>query len=214
MPLRRSTLPNVITLARTLVAPVVSILTFVPGFGSRLLAFILFTAAALSDLWDGYLARKHGWITPFGTLMDPIADKLLILATFLPFYLISHSPDPIGTLPYWGVLPLWVLAVVFGREILITVMRAFAARQGKVIAAERAGKQKAFAQNFFSGTTLLWYALRTAAEQRGWTGPVWEAWRAFHGVVLGVTLLAAIILTVYSMVVYLRVWRLRMSEAG
>ena len=80
----------------------------VPG---RTAAFVLFVAAALSDLWDGYLARKHGWITDVGKLLDPIADKLLIVCTFIPFYILSHSAEPLNRVPWWGTLPLWVLVV-------------------------------------------------------------------------------------------------------
>src|SRR5690606_12787865 len=104
--LSRSTIPNVITVGRVILAPVVAFLVFVPSFGARLLAFILFVVAAVSDLWDGYLARKHGWISDFGKLMDPLADKLLLVATFVPFYILSHRAGPVGSLPYWGDLPL------------------------------------------------------------------------------------------------------------
>lgn len=211
--LQWSTLPNAITVGRILLAPVVVFLVFVPSFGPRLMAFILFLVAAFSDLWDGYLARKHGWISDFGKLMDPLADKLLLVATFVPFYILSHRPGPVGWLPYWGTLPLWVLLVVFGREALITVMRALAARKGAVIPAGKAGKYKALSQNFFSGTVLLWYALQSAALEHGWTGPVWKAWQSFHGAVLGLALLVAVVLTVYSLVVYLRGWRSMVREA-
>ena len=81
----RSALPNIITVARILLAPVVFALLFVPSFTARFVGWILFLIAAFSDLWDGYLARKHGWISDFGKLLDPIADKLLLAATFLPF---------------------------------------------------------------------------------------------------------------------------------
>lgn len=212
--LSRSKLPNVITIGRILLTPAIALLVFVPDGGARLLAFVLFLVAGVSDLWDGYLARKHGWTTDFGTLMDPIADKLLLVATFVPIYLLSHRADPILSLPFWGTLPAWVLIVVFGRELLVTAIRAVAARRGVVIAAGQAGKYKAFAQNFFSGTTLLWYALRTFAGERGWTGPVWEGWQAFHGVVLALALLTAVVLSLYSLVVYLRAWRPRAREGG
>lgn len=211
--LRRSRLPNLITIGRIVLTPAIALLVFVPDGGARLLAFALFVVAGLSDLWDGYLARKHGWTTDFGTLMDPVADKLLLVAVFVPIYMISHQPGPLAALPYWGALPAWVLIVVFGRELLVTGARAVAARKGIVIPAGRAGKQKAFAQNFFGGTALLWYALRTMAEERGWTGAVWEAWQAFHGAVLGLSLLAAVVLTLYSLVVYVRLWR-PLAEKG
>src|SRR3972149_1483519 len=94
--LHRSTLPNAITVARIALAPVVGLLLFVPTFTARFIAWILFLIAAFSDLWDGYLARKHGWISDFGKLVDPIADKLLLIVTFVPFYILSHGASAHG----------------------------------------------------------------------------------------------------------------------
>lgn len=204
--LRSSALPNIITVARVVVTPLVFILILPADFGSRIAAFLLFVAAGLSDLWDGYLARKHGWISDFGQLMDPIADKLLLASTFIPFYVVSHRPGPLAELPFWGVLPMWVLLVVLGREVLITVLRAIAARRGLVLPAGKVGKHKAVTQNVFIGATILWYALRVAGEEQGWTAPLWELWQAFHGAVLAATLLIAVVLTLYSMVVYMGQW--------
>lgn len=212
--LSRSTIPNVITVGRVILAPVVAFLVFVPSFGARLLAFILFVVAAVSDLWDGYLARKHGWISDFGKLMDPLADKLLLVATFVPFYILSHRAGPVGSLPYWGDLPLWVLLVVFGRELLITIMRMVAARRGSVVPAGKMGKWKALSQNIASGAILLWYALQTEAHAEGWAGPFWDFWQVFHGVVLALVLLVSVALTVLSLVVYLWNWRAMVREAA
>lgn len=203
---RRSTLPNAITVGRIVLAPAILLLLLDEDASARLLAFVLFLVAAFSDLWDGYLARKHGWISDFGKLVDPIADKLLLVVTFVPFYVLSHRPDA-QPLPLWHTLPLWVVLVVFGRELLITVIRALAARRGIVIPAGKAGKYKALAQNIFIGTAIFWYALESAARENGWAGRGWEAWKSFHGAVLAVTLLAAVALTVYSLVVYLWGWR-------
>lgn len=211
--LDRSTLPNAITVGRILLAPAVFFLVFVPEFGARLLAFALFLVAAFSDLWDGYLARKHGWISDFGKLMDPLADKLLLVATFVPFYILSHGPGPVGKLPFIGELPLWVVLVVFGREALVTAMRAVAARRGAVVPAGRAGKSKAVFQNIFSGAVLLWYAVQTEAYRRGWSGPAWETWQTVHGLVIVATLVIAVTLTLYSLGVYLAGWRAMVREA-
>ncbi len=207
-PGRRLNLPNLITLARIGVCPVLFWLALQPGTGARFGAFVLFIAAALSDLWDGYLARKHGLITDVGKLLDPLADKLLLVVTFIPFYIISHRPGPANGLPWWGPLPVWVLVVIFGREAAITLFRSYASRRGVVIAAGRSGKYKAFTQNLFVGGLLLWYPLRQLAADRGWIGSgVWRAWMSFHGVWIGLTLLLAVVLTVYSMIDYLWSYR-------
>jgi CDP-diacylglycerol---glycerol-3-phosphate 3-phosphatidyltransferase len=200
-------IPNAITLGRVVLTPIIFFLVLAPGFWPRLLAFLLFLTAAFSDLWDGYLARKHGWISDFGKLMDPLADKLLLVATFLPFYLISHSTGPGTQFPYWGQLPGWVLIVVFGREALVTVVRQLAARRGRVIPAGREGKLKAVFQNIFSGATIFWYALQSAAVANGWDTAFWAGWqRWLHGPVVMISLVVALTLTVYSMVVYLISW--------
>ncbi|MGH7576564.1 MAG: CDP-diacylglycerol--glycerol-3-phosphate 3-phosphatidyltransferase [Longimicrobiales bacterium] len=205
--LERRTLPNAITVARIALAPVIFLLLFVPTFTARFIAWLLFLTAAFSDLWDGYLARKHGWISSFGQLFDPIADKLLLVATFIPFYVLGQRGAPDTRLPFIDALPLWIVIVVFGREALVTTLRSLVARRGVVIPAGREGKLKAVFQNIFIGTTIFWLALQTAAVRHGWDGILWEFWRGFHGLVLLVSLVIAVTLTIYSMMVYLWEWR-------
>lgn len=188
-------------------APIVTVLLFMPTFTARFIGWILFLIAAFSDLWDGYLARKHGWISNFGKLVDPLADKLLLACTFVPFYLLSHSPDGAHQMPYIGRLPLWIVLIIFGREAFITVVRSVAAKRGVVIPAGRAGKQKAVFQNIFIGGAILWYALQSASRNNGWNGDLWANWQVFHGWFLITSLALAVFLTVYSMVVYLVAWR-------
>jgi len=203
-------LPNGITVARVVAAPVVFALILGGGFGQLVVAFILFVAAGLSDLWDGYLARRRGQITDFGKLADPIADKLLVLATFIPFYIVSlreAGMTEVEVVPFWGRMPLWVLIVILGREVVVTVFRGFAKRKGVVIAAGKAGKYKALFQNFFIGSEILWLALRTRALEQGWDTPFWSFWKVFHGSFVAVTLAIALILTALSLFVYL--WRYR-----
>jgi CDP-diacylglycerol---glycerol-3-phosphate 3-phosphatidyltransferase len=204
---RRWTLPNLITLGRIAVCPVLFAMVMAPGAGVRIAAFWVFIVAALSDVWDGYLARKHGWITDVGKLLDPLADKLLLAATFIPFYLISRRPGSVDDVPFWGPLPLWVVVVIFGRELFITLFRAWAARRGVVIAAGRSGKHKALVQHLFNGGFLLWLPLAELAAERGWSGLAWATWSAFHGAWVGLTLAFALYLTVYSLFDYL--WRYR-----
>ena len=201
-------LPNLITIARIGLAIVIIPLLFVDRFDARIAAFLIFLVAAFSDLWDGHLARKHGWISDFGKLVDPIADKLLLATTFIPFYILSHSGDPYGDLVAVGALPLWIVVVIFAREILITVIRSVAARKGTVIPAGRSGKLKAVFQNIVIGTAIFWLALNSAALTYGWTGTrEWAYWTWFHGAVFIISLAIAVFLTVYSLIVYLWEWR-------
>jgi len=208
----RLTLPNLITFGRILVTPLVAWFVLSPGTTLRLAGFVLFLAAALSDIWDGYLARKHGWITDMGKLLDPLADKLLLAVTMIPIYLISHRPGDENAVPFWGPLPLWVVLVILGRELFITLFRGYASRRGVVIAAGRSGKHKALVQNLFVGGLLLWYPLLQWAHGAGVAGTAaWGVWAFFHRTWIGVTLALALVLTIYSMLDYL--WRYR-SLAG
>ncbi|HEX8272126.1 MAG TPA: CDP-diacylglycerol--glycerol-3-phosphate 3-phosphatidyltransferase [Longimicrobiaceae bacterium] len=201
-------LPNWITLGRIVLALVLVPLLFVDGFGPRLGAWFIFLIAAFSDLWDGHLARSQGLITDLGKLLDPLADKLLLAATFVPLYLISHSDRPDARFPWFGgAFPLWILLVIFGREAFITVFRSWAARRGVVLAAGKAGKYKAVVQNIFIGAAILWYALQSKARADGWNGPLWAGWQQFHFGFTVVALSVAVFLTVYSLVVYMRGFR-------
>lgn len=208
----RWTLPNIITLLRIAATPAVFLLALAPSVGARFGAFVLYLVAAFSDVWDGYLARRYGWVTDMGKLLDPLADKLLLVATFVPFYIVSHRPGEVGDVPWWGPLPLWVVVVVFGRELAVTLFRSWASRRGTVIAAGKSGKRKALFQSLFSGGLLLWYPLHDLALVRGWQGGAWEAWSAFHGGFVAVTLGVAVFLTMYSMVVYF--WSYRSLVTG
>ena len=203
----RFTLPNIITVARIAACPVIFYLTLASGLGARLMAFVLFVVAGLSDVWDGYLARRYDLITDMGKLLDPIADKLLLVATFVPFYMISRRGTEVGLIPWWGVMPLWVMVVIFGRELFITLFRGYAARRGVVIPAGKAGKRKALFQALFMGGLLLWYPVKAMAVEGHWSGLLWTAWSWFHGAWVAITLGMAIVLTVYSMLDYLWSYR-------
>jgi CDP-diacylglycerol---glycerol-3-phosphate 3-phosphatidyltransferase len=206
-------LPNLITLGRIVLAVLIFPLLFVDRFDLRFLAFVIFLVAAFSDLWDGHLARSRGLVTDLGKLLDPLADKLLLGSTFLAFYFLSHREQPETAFPWFGgVFPLWIMLVVFGREIFITLFRGYAARRGVVIAAGTAGKYKTVFQNIFIGTAILWYALDAAARARGWAGGGWETWRSALYTLSVVTLSIAVILTIYSMLVYL--WGYRSLDAA
>jgi len=209
-------LPNVITVARFVAAPVIFALILSGGFAELILAFVIFVSAGVSDLWDGYLARRRGQITDFGKLADPLADKLLVLATFIPFYAVSLRVGfgDLPVVPYWRILPLWVLIVVLGRELLVTLFRGFAKRKGVVIPAGRAGKYKALFQNLFIGGEVLWLALRARALERDWSSPFWSFWQVLHGSYVAITLMVAVLLTAYSLVAYVWKYRALVARTG
>jgi len=126
-------LPNVLTILRILLTVIFITLFYQNGLASRLLALIVFTLASLTDYFDGYLARKHNLITPFGKLMDPIADKFLILSAFFIFMQLQ-------------LIAAWMFIVIFAREVIVTGLRLTAVKRGAVLAAEEAGKLKTVLQ--------------------------------------------------------------------
>src|SRR5437016_8291136 len=82
--LMRWTLPNILTLARICLTPVLALLPFIQGYWPKVIAFLFFLAASASDVVDGYLARRHNQVSALGELLDPVADKLLLFAPLMP----------------------------------------------------------------------------------------------------------------------------------
>ena len=126
-------LPNVLTLLRILAVPVVVVALLGETPNGDALAAAVFALAAATDGLDGYFARSRDAVTTFGKLMDPIADKLLIVAALVSLVSLDR-------------LEAWVAMVIIAREFAVTVMRAIAAERGIVIAASRLGKVKTVLQ--------------------------------------------------------------------
>ncbi len=209
------TLPNILTLARIGLAPVIALLPFIEGYWPKVIAFVIFVAAAVSDVVDGYLARRAASRSPTsGKLLDPAADKLLLFATLVPIYWLTRHPTVLYGIPWWGSLPLWVALMLVGRELLMTLFRWQAQRHGVVIPAGREGKLKAIFQDVFIGATIAWFAWRDFLVKTGITGRMRDAWDEFHGAVVAVTLALALFLTVYSFAVYLYRYRALLRAAA
>ncbi len=202
------TLPNILTLARIALTPVIALLPFIQGWVPNFIAFLVFLAAAISDIYDGRLARRRDQVTDLGTLLDPLADKLLLVATLIPIYWITRYSWREYAIPWWGNLPVWVLVLLLGREAFMTGFRWWGKRRGVVIAAQRAGKLKTIVQDVFIGATILWFAWKDLATARGWRrGWLGAMWEQFHGAVVAVTLAIAIVITLLSLVLYLYRYR-------
>ncbi|HEX3927446.1 MAG TPA: CDP-diacylglycerol--glycerol-3-phosphate 3-phosphatidyltransferase [Gemmatimonadales bacterium] len=202
------TAPNLLTIARIAITPVVALLPFIQGYWPKLACFVIFVAAAVTDVIDGRMARRRNQVTDLGKYLDPIADKLLLFATLGPIWWISRQRQELYDIPIWGSIPLWVCLLLVGREIAMTVLRAWAQTRGVVIAAEHAGKIKAVLQNVFIGGTLTWFAFRDAVHQEGWDHARFaNYWHQFHGGFVAATLVIAVTLTIYSFVTYLVQYR-------
>jgi CDP-diacylglycerol--glycerol-3-phosphate 3-phosphatidyltransferase len=196
-------LPNGLTVARIIVTPAIAALPFVESSTARAAAFVLFLAAAISDWFDGYYARTRKQETDLGRMLDPLADKLLLVGTFVPMYFMSQEFEFITPFGNYD-LPWWVVAIVLGREVTMTWFRQFAAKRGVVIAAIWPAKWKTTIQLIWSGAAYFWFFVATLMRERDWTGPISRNIGWFAGTVGAVSMLLAIALTLYSLFVYMR----------
>lgn len=134
-------LPNKITIARIILVPIMMIIPFLGieatilhGMSvSNLIILAIFLIASFTDFLDGYIARKRNIVTNFGKFLDPIADKLLVLAALV---MLVES----------GMMPAWIPIVISAREFMVSAIRMLAATEGKVIAASKLGKIKTVTQ--------------------------------------------------------------------
>lgn len=133
----QSNLPNNLTLIRLLLIPVFVVLI---EFDHYFWAAVLFAVAAFTDYLDGYLARKLKQVSDFGKLMDPLADKLLVMSALI---MLVGQRDLFNADPF---VPAWIVVLILARETWVTGLRSLAANSGKVVAAGSAGKIKSFLQ--------------------------------------------------------------------
>ena len=122
-------LPNKLTISRIVLTFVFMAFLYTSGVTAKVLALVTFLLASLTDAADGYLAKKNNQVTDFGRLMDPIADKVLVLAALLAFV-------------ERGVVPAWMAVIIIFREVTVTGLRILALTKGKVLQAESGGKHK------------------------------------------------------------------------
>jgi CDP-diacylglycerol--glycerol-3-phosphate 3-phosphatidyltransferase len=218
-------LPNAISAARIAVSPLIALLPLVPSPLWRTFAFVLYVVSAVSDYVDGWLARTRGLITDLGKTLDPLADKLLLVATFVPMLILQGAPSDavsafLGSVlfvppasrfafpfvTWFGTytLPWWVVVVVIGREAFMTIFRQVASGRGVVIAAIWPAKWKAGMQYVWVGAAYFWFAAQTLALHKGWSGSLWSFVSNLTGLVGVATMSAAVLLTFWSLVLYLR----------
>ena len=183
------------------------------------MAFLLFTIAAVTDYIDGQLARSRKQETDLGRMLDPLADKLLLVATCIPMFLLmrpgAHDADAWAikatnnVFPFrtpFGAIPLvwWVLAIVLGRELLMTLFRQIAARRGIVIAAIGPAKWKTALQLVWLGSAYCWFFAATLAVTRQWDSTLWNVIANVIGLVGVSAMTGSVALTLYSLALYVR----------
>ncbi len=194
-------LPNKLTLARIGLTGLFVMAMLLPAEGvirshfplGKTTALFLFILASLTDWWDGWYARRHRMETTFGALMDPLADKLLVMAAFICFI---EQPTYKPSAP---LVQGWMVLVIVAREFLVTGLRLVAKEQGVVLKAEQLGKHKTVSQM----VTII-VALAGLAAREDWGCLGFDCGRydvVFSRLVFGM-MLSTVALTVWSGVAY------------
>jgi CDP-diacylglycerol--glycerol-3-phosphate 3-phosphatidyltransferase len=139
-------LPNSLTLLRIFLVPILVVVLLTKFDGREYVGLAIFLVAAITDLLDGYFARRFKKVTRLGILLDPIADKLLISSALI-------------SLVELGLAPAWMIVIIVGREFAVSGLRSIAAQQGVAIAASPLGKGKTISQVIAVSILILGYEL-------------------------------------------------------
>ena len=181
-------LPNLLTLSRIFLSPVYMVLFLIENPYSRLAATIVFIIAALTDLLDGYLARRMGTMTGFGKFMDPLADKILVSTAFLSFVNLGYAKS-------------WMVTTIIIREFFIIGLRSIAAYKGMVITSSYVARLKTASQMVVISCILVFINLKT------WLVPAGYNWAMFSSPMTNTAfdfmILITVILTVGTGIDYL-----------
>ena len=156
-------LPNILTVSRLFLTIGFAFSLTRSNLISCVIAIALFIIASLTDYYDGYYAKKLNLISNFGKIMDPIADKFLILAAFFIFFRMN-------------IVAGWMFYIILIREFIITGTRFVAMSKGKILAAERSGKCKTVLQIFVISVILIFITIQKAGISSKWNYDLWMSW--------------------------------------
>ncbi len=181
--MKLNTLPNWLTISRIFSLPLFLVLAYFPGRAFGIAAALVFSAAAITDLLDGYFARKTGQVSEFGMLIDPIADKIIVASALIMLIHLNR-------------VPAWMVALIISREFAVSGLRAYAGSRNVVLPATFPGKLKTTLQILAIIALLVHY-------------PVW----GFPFKELGwILFLAAFVATMWSGYTYFRDYVRSMKE--
>lgn len=186
--MQHMTLPNQLTALRILLVPVFMFLLLLDSPYMKLLGVVVFVVASLTDIYDGYHARKYGLTSRLGAFLDPLADKFLITAAFLIYV-------------WEGYLALWMVLLVVLRDVVVTGLRVYAEWKNKPVITSRGAKYKTLTQNVFAYVIMLFILLK----EKEFTGEDVSALvkRALHSDYLDYIMLLIALYTVYTGISYL-----------
>ena len=181
-------LPNLLTISRIVLSPVFMVLFLIESPYSRLAATVVFIFAALTDLVDGYLARRMGSMTGFGKFMDPLADKILVSTAFISFVNLGYAKS-------------WMVTTIVVREFFIIGLRSIAAYKGMVINSSYAAQLKTASQMIVISCILVFINLKT------WLAPAGYNWAMFNSpmtnTVFDIMILVTVVLSVATGIDYM-----------
>jgi CDP-diacylglycerol--glycerol-3-phosphate 3-phosphatidyltransferase len=175
-------LPNKLTILRIVLTLAFIFFLFLGGVSAKVTALAIFILASMTDMLDGFIAKRNNEITDFGKLMDPIADKILVLSAFMIF---------VGM----GIIPDWMVIVITATEVTVTGLRMFARTRNKVISADATGKHKTVWQVFSILAILIFIILNEAGRRYFlfWTDRVSAAYKDLIFAIMLITVLLTLI---------------------
>jgi len=192
------TVPNQLTVLRILLVPVFVVLLLQVDPYLKLIGVIIFAVASLTDLYDGYHARKYGVTTRLGAFLDPLADKLLITAAFLLYV-------------WMGYLGLWMVILVIIRDVMITVLRVYAEVKGKPVVTSMEAKYKTLVQNVFVYVIMVLILMKESVFSGKDVALMVKSFLARE--FLDLIMLAVTVFTVYTGITYLiSNWRIYLNK--
>jgi len=183
-------IPNILTITRIILSPFFLLIILYPkSINIVLIVLIVFIIASITDYFDGVIARKYNMITDAGKILDPIADKLMVIFALYTFAVL-------------GLVPYWIIGIIFAREILITLHRFYLLNKGKVIASINSGKWKTGFQiamiiivSIYYASTLFSYPSNTQFD--------FTLIKYIINVIAQISIYLTLIITVYSGVEYI-----------
>ena len=184
---------NLLTVSRILLSPVFMVLIIFENFYLRLAATFVFIVAALTDLADGYVARRYAMHSGFGRFMDPLADKILVSTAFLSFVSMGYARG-------------WMVMIIIGREFLITGLRSMAAYRGMVISPSVLAKWKTVSQMVAISMILVYANIDPLLSEGNPSSPIpfWPMpYSGWHCTLFDLILIIPLILTVWTGIDYL-----------
>ncbi|MDZ7330918.1 MAG: CDP-diacylglycerol--glycerol-3-phosphate 3-phosphatidyltransferase [candidate division KSB1 bacterium] len=181
-------LPTQLTLLRVILTPVFLLLFFHNSLTLKLLSFLVFIIASLTDWYDGYFAKKLGKVSQFGKFFDPLADKILVSSAFIAFY-------------YQGYVKLWIVVVIVVRDFLITGLRSYALFTTRPVVTSGLARAKTFLQMVSVFVIYVVYLLDHYSIYNGQTFRILTAVQKLK--IIDLLLWVVVFLTVYTGLRYL-----------